>query len=558
MPILTVKKERFWRLLGKRLNDEELVSLLHDLALDVEEVSEEYFRVEYNPNRPDYSSPIGLARAAKGLLGLEVGAPRYELQPSKTYIDVDPRLKDVRPYVVSAIVRGIELDADQLEEVIAMQEDLHWILGRDRRKVAIGLHNLDAVKPPFHYIAARGDEVKFTPLGYWREMTLEEILERHEKGIQYAHIIKGKPYYPLIVDSRYEVLSFPPIINSTLTELSEETKNLFIEITGTDLDSMNKTLNILTTAFSDMGGRVERVEVRYDGERVETPNYDVRAWRIRPDYVNEVLGLNLKPNEIVKALKAMRHDVEVMDEVLVVHPPPYRADIMHPIDLVEDVAMGLRYSSLKPKQPETLTYGRLHVDTVLEEVVREVMIGMGYTEVMNFTLTNEEEEYGRMGVEPHPHVKILNPVSAEYTILRTWILPSLMKNLSYNRGSLYPQRIFEVGDVIYPAEDVPEKAVRRLRLGAVSSHKDSSYTEIKSVLEELLRNLMIEGYELEPYDLMPFIEGRAAEIFWRGRSLGFMGELHPEILTKWGLTMPTAALEIDLTTIQEVRFKQEN
>ena len=558
MPILTVKKERFWRLLGKRLNDEELVSLLHDLALDVEEVSEEYFRVEYAPNRPDYSSPIGLARAAKGLLGLEVGAPRYELQPSKTYIDVDPRLKDVRPYVVSAIVWGVKLDADQLEEIIAMQEDLHWILGRDRRKVAIGLHNLDAVKPPFHYIAARGDEVKFTPLGYWREMTLEEILERHEKGIQYAHIIKGKPYYPLIVDSRYEVLSFPPIINSTLTELSEETENIFIEITGTDLDSMNKTLNILTTAFSDMGGVVERVEVRYDGERVETPNYDVRAWRIRPDYVNEVLGLNLKPNEIMKALKAMRHDVEVMDEDLVVHPPPYRADIMHPIDLVEDVAMGLRYSSLKPKQPETLTYGRLHVDTVLEEVIREVMIGMGYTEVMNFTLTNEEEEYKRMGVKPHPHVKILNPVSAEYTILRTWILPSLMKNLSYNRGSLYPQRIFEVGDVIYPAKDVPEKAVRRLRLGAVSSHKDSSYTEIKSVLEELLRNLMIEGYELKPYDLMPFIEGRAAEIFWKGRSLGFMGELHPEILTKWGLTMPTAALEIDLTTIQEVRFKREN
>ena len=278
MPILTVKKERFWRLLGKRLNDEQLVSLLHDLALDVEEVSEEYFRVEYAPNRPDYSSPIGLARAAKGLLGLEVGAPRYELQPSKTYIDVDPRLKDVRPYVVSAIVRGIRLDADQLEEIIAMQEDLHWILGRDRRKVAIGLHSLDAVKPPFHYVAARGDEVKFTPLGYWREMTLEEILERHEKGIQYSHIVKGKPYYPLIVDSRYEVLSFPPIINSTLTELSEETENLFIEITGTDLDSMNKTLNILTTAFSDMGGRVERVEVRYDGERMETPNYDVRAW----------------------------------------------------------------------------------------------------------------------------------------------------------------------------------------------------------------------------------------------------------------------------------------
>ncbi|RLF97770.1 MAG: phenylalanine--tRNA ligase subunit beta, partial [Thaumarchaeota archaeon] len=232
MPILTVKKERFWTLLGERLDDEELVNLLHDLALDVEEVSKEYFRVEYAPNRPDYSSPIGLARAAKGLLELEVGAPHYELQPSRTYIDVDPRLRNIRPYVVSAIIRGIKLDVDQLEEIITMQEDLHWILGRDRKKVAIGLHDLDAVKPPFHYIAVKGREARFTPLGYWREMTLEEILEKHEKGVQYAHIVKGKPYYPLIVDSRYEVLSFPPIINSTLTELSEETKNIFIEITG--------------------------------------------------------------------------------------------------------------------------------------------------------------------------------------------------------------------------------------------------------------------------------------------------------------------------------------
>lgn len=558
MPILTVKKERFWKLLGKKLDDEELMNLLHDLALDVEEISDEYFKVEYTPNRPDYSSPIGLARAARGLLELEVGAPRYELQSSKTYIDVDPRLKSVRPYVVSAIVRDIELDADQLEEIIAMQEDLHWILGRDRRKVAIGLHNLDAVKPPFHYIAAKGDKVKFTPLGYWREMTLDEILEKHEKGVQYAHIIKGKPYYPLIVDSRYEVLSFPPIINSTLTELSEETRNIFIDITGTDLDSMNKTLNILTTAFSDMGGKVERVEIRYDNMKMETPNYDVMTWKVQLSYVNEVLGLDLKVEDAVKALMMMRHDAEAMGETLIIHSPPYRADIMHPIDLVEDVAIGLRYGSLKPKQPETLTYGRLHSDTILEEIVREVMIGLGYTEVMNFTLTNEREEYEKMGIEPHPHVKILNPVSAEYSILRTWILPSLMKNLSYNRGSLYPQRIFEVGDVVYPAEDMPEKAVRRLRIGAASSHKDSSYSEIKSVVKEILRNLMIDEYELKPYDLMPFIAGRAAEIFWRGRSLGFMGEIHPEILTEWNLTMPTAALEIDLTTIQEIKHERKN
>ena len=551
MPVLTIRKERFWNLLGRELEDDELSNLLQDLGLDVEELADEYFRVEYNPNRPDFSSPVGIARAARGLLGMELGSPRYDLKPARTYMEVDPRLKDVRPYVAAAIVRNLRLGVEELEELINMQEDLHWIIGRDRRKVAIGLHDFDAVKPPFKYVAARGSEYKFIPLGGYSPMTLDEILEKHEKGLKYAHILSGKPYYPLIVDSLNRVLSFPPIINSRLTELSEKTTSIFIDVTGTDFNAVMDAINILTTTLIDMGGVAERVRIRYPDRSISTPDYRTRKWRLRKDNVNEVLGLNLSTRDIARALRKMRYDVKLKKDLIEVSPPPYRTDIMHEVDLIEDVAIGVGYGNLEPTQPDVLVYGSLHPDTIWEEELRELMIGLGFTEVMNFTLTNVEDEYLKMKVAPHPHIKLKNPVSAEYSILRTWILPSLMKNLSVNVKRLYPQKLFEIGDVVRPDEERPEKAVRTLRLAAVSSHSNASYSEMKSVIEEALKNLELSGWSLKPYDSMPFIEGRAAEITWRGGSIGFFGEIHPEVLTEWNVMMPTAAMELDLSQIIE-------
>ncbi|MCD6536266.1 MAG: phenylalanine--tRNA ligase subunit beta, partial [Thaumarchaeota archaeon] len=497
-----------------------------------------------------YSSPVGIARDAKGLLEIELRPPKYRLLPARTYIDVDPRLKRVRPYVAAAIVKNLKIGPDEFEELIAMQEDLHWIMGRDRRKVAIGLHDFDAVKPPFHYVAAKGDEYRFTPLGGNYPMTLDEILEKHEKGIQYGHIVKGKPYYPLIIDSENRVLSFPPIINARLTEITEKTRNLFIDVTGTDLNAVLKTMNILTTTFADMGGKVERVKVKYGDKTITTPDYKAKKWSVKLDDVSAVLGMKLTVREAAKALRRMRYLVKVSGRRMTVEPPPYRVDLMHEIDLIEDVAIGLRYEKLEPKQPEVLTYGKLHSDTVLEELAREVMIGLGFTEVMNFTLTNPRDEYERMCVKPHPHITLRNPASSEYTMIRTWLVPSLMKTLSANVKSIYPQRIFEIGDVIHLSEEKPEKTIRKLKLAAASCHTDASYTEMKSIVEELLKNFTVNDWNLREYNSKPFLEGRAAEIVLENLSIGFFGEIHPEVLEEWDLTMPTAALEIDLTAIK--------
>lgn len=556
MPILTIRKERFWELIGRSLLDSELSNLLHNLGMDVEEISPDSFRVEYNPNRPDYSSPTGIARAAQGLLGVKLGLPRYSLSPAKTYVKVDPKVRDVRPYIVGAIVRGLKLDSQKIEELIAMQEDLHWILGRDRKKVAIGLHDLDALKPPFRYIAAKGDEYAFIPLGSWRKMTLNEILTKHEKGLKYGHLVKDKPRYPLILDSRGEVLSFPPIINSVLTELSPKTKNIFIDITGLDLDALHKTLNIITTTLHDMGGRIEQVRIIYPDRVLVTPNYKTRRWKIKIEYVNSLLGLNLSSLEISKALKKMRHGVKIDRKTIIVTPPPYRVDIIHPVDFVEDVAMGIGYDLLVPKQPQVLKYGKYHLVTKIEEIVREIMIGLGYIEVMNFTLTNIVDEFEKMMVEQTPHVKLLNPVSSDYTILRTWILPSLMKTLSLNKGSTYPQKIFEIGDVIEPDPTLPEKAVRKMRLGCISCHADASYSEIKSICEEILKNLSIQEWRFEPYDNPPFLEGRAAKTIVNSKEIGVIGEIHPQVLENWEITLPAAALELYIHEIIPIIQKE--
>jgi len=216
MPAITLKTSRLSALLGREIKTAELVEAIRELGLAVEEVGEDYVKAEYNPNRPDFSSVVGVARALQGILGLKTGMPRYRVYDSGVKLIVDPKVSEVRPFVVSAIVKNLELSGEVIEEIIAMQEDLHWIIGRDRRKVAIGLHDYSKVKPPVYYRAIPPDSISFVPLGETRKMTPIEILKETSTGVKYGAILEGKRYFPFITDSSGEVLSFPPIINSQI------------------------------------------------------------------------------------------------------------------------------------------------------------------------------------------------------------------------------------------------------------------------------------------------------------------------------------------------------
>jgi phenylalanyl-tRNA synthetase beta chain len=526
--------------------------------LDLEDVNkeEQKIKIEYNPNRPDFSSPEGIARALQGYYDVKLGVPKFDIKQSEVVLNVDPSVKKVRPYIVCGIIRNIDLDEEEVATLMNIQEHLHWAVGRDRKKVAIGVHDLDNVKPPYRYTAVKPDSVSFTPLhGDGYPMNLEEILLLHEKGIEYASILEGKEVYPIIFDDNNEVLSFPPIINGVLTTVTDETKNLFLDLTGTDLNSVNLALNILSTTLSDMGATIESIKVIYEGEKeIVTPNLDSTKWEVEIDYVNSYLGLKLTPSEMIKCFHKVRLDAKESKKKghLDVLIPAFRGDIMHPVDLTEEVAIGFGYFNI-PKTIREGCIGEYHPIQIFSNKVRKIMIGAGYLEVLNFILTSSEKQYTYMkqNFDDSSLIRIANPVSKEYNTTRTSILPNLMETIRFNRSEEKPIRIFEVGDVVLLASGEETGAKREIHLSAVSYHEDADFTEIRSTLDFIMTALgLYEEYEIKVGSNPTYIEGRYGDVYLNGVKVGEIGEINPEVLLNFKLEFPVAGLELNLNNFQ--------
>ena len=550
MPVITLNVERFSRFMNKKVTVKDLVGWLPWIGFDVEETGEDYVKVEYNPNRIDYCSYAGVARALKGFLEIETGLPKYTAEEPKTTLIIDKAVAEVRPYMLASVVRNMKLDEEAVVELMEMQEDLHWGLGRDRKKVSIGIHNLDVVKPPFTYTAVEPESVRFVPLGKPEEMNLREILEKHEKGMVYRHLIDWAPRYPLLIDSQKNVLSMPPIINGELTRVSAETQNLFLDVTGINFEAVEKSLNILVAALADMGGKIEKVNIKTIEGTIVSPNLVPEKMSLRVEYANKLLGLKLSEREAIKCLQKCRLDAQRANNgVLEVLVPPYRVDVLHEVDLVEEVAIGYGYYRLKPTIPAAVTVGEPHPAHVLANVARQIMIGLGFLEMMNFTLTNERVHYQMMRMKEQKPVKLANPVSAEYSIMRQWLLPGLMKNLAENKHESFPQRLFEVSDVTKINAKMETMCERRLHLAAVSSHATANFTEMKSFTDAFLINMGLKNWQIKEAKHPSFLEGRTATIHIKGKRLGILGEVHPEVLNNFEIENPTAAFEIDLETL---------
>ena len=547
MPVITLDRDRFCSFVGKLLSVEEMAERLPWLGVYIEESGPDYVKIEFNPNRVDFCSYAGVARAFRGLMEWETGLPKYTVQEGEILLNIDPSVSEVRPYMLGAVVRGMRLDDESVRELMEMQEDLHWGVGRDRKKASIGVHNLDSVRPPFTYTTADPDAVGFVPLDRTEEMSLREILEKHEKGVAYRHLLDRASRYPLLIDSWKRVLSMPPIINGELTRVDSHTRNLFIDVTGTDYNAVVRSLNVLVTALADMGGSIESIRVKYPDRSVVSPNLKPQKMKLRVNYANRLLGLRLSEAGIIRSLRRCRLDAErVSKGVLEVSVPAYRIDILHEVDLVEEVAIGYGYYRLKPTKPAAVTTGKQHRTSEMAKNARQIMIGLGFTEAMNFILTNEATHYEKMRRRVGRAVRIANPISAEYSIAREDLLPSLMTNLMENRHESYPQRIFEVSDVIKIKEEAETCSERRLHVAAVSSHPTANFTEIKSYLEALLANLGLTEWKVRATRHPSFLQGRVAAIYVKRRKIGVVGEIHPEVLNNFELENPTGAFEIDL------------
>ena len=555
MPTLDLKIERLERLVGQKLDIKELEYDLQWISLDLEDLNkeEQTIKVEYNPNRPDFSSPEGITRALKGYYEVELGLPSYSILPGEIEMNVDPSVNRVRPYIVCGVIRDINLDEDEVATLMNIQEQLHWAVGRDRKKVAIGVHDLDKIIPPYRYLAVKPDSISFIPLhGDGYPMNLEEILLLHEKGIEYAHILEGKEVYPVLLDSKDEVISFPPIINGVLTTVTDDTKNLFLDLTGTDYKAINLALNILSTMLADTGAKIENVKVNYQGDmgQIITPNLDPTKWEVNIDYVNDYIGLNLSDNEMIKCFRKVRMDAKKSKKkrYLDIWVPAFRGDIIHPVDFTEECAIGYGYFNL-PLTIREGCIGEYHPIESFANKIRTIMIGAGYLEVLNFILTNSDKnfDYMKKKYKKSDILQIANPVSKEFDTTRTAILPKLMETLLFNRSEEKPIRIFEVGDIILLKPKEETGAIRELHLSAVSYHENADFTEIRSTLDFIMISLgCFDEFEIKPGKNATYINGRYGEIYLKGIKIGEIGELHPEVLLNFKLEFPAAALELNL------------
>ena len=532
MPVITLYYDDIEELSG--LDKGTVIKKIPMMGCDIERIEEDHVDIEFFPNRPDLYSPEGVARAIRGFLEIETGSRDFNVTSSGIAITTDTDLANIRPYLACAVVRGMKFNSRSIESLMALQESLHWAVGRNRKKVSIGVHDLAKIKPPFRYIAQDPD-FRFTPLDLTEPMTMREILIRHPKGIKFAYILEKFEKYPLILDSDDNVLSFPPIINCELTRVTEDTTDLFIEVTGLD-PAVHVALNIVAASLAERGGKIESVLI--DGT-TRTPGLTPKIMKLKNSEVSGHLGFSLSDDEIVKCLQKMRYGARATKNCIEVSVPAYRSDILHTCDLIEDIAIGYGFDKIEPELPMTLTTGNAHPISKLKDSVREILVGLGYFEAMPFTLTNERVQFDSMRRKKAEGIThILYPISEDHTIVRPAILPNLLEILSINKHRELPQRIFEVGEVVLDCRT-------QQKFGAVAIHPQANFTEVQAAVDAVMRERRM-GYEVVQSNDPAFLEGRRADIMHNGVKVGVFGEIHPEVISNFGLEHPIIGFEMGL------------
>ena len=537
MPVVTFDYNDFISLLGHKISKDELIERLPMIGADLDKVEDDEISIEFFPDRPDLASVEGIARASRAFFEFETGIRIYNTKKSDIVINVDSSVKKVRPYVVTALVKNVTMTDELIASLMELQEKLHGGIGRNRKKVAIGVHNFEPVDPPFTYKAVDPDSVEFVPLNKVESMTLTEILEKHEKGVDYAHILEGFDKHPLIIDANNNVLSYPPIINGSLTEVTPFTTDLFIDVTGTDKKAINFVINIVATSLAERGGQIFKTTVIDNNKSYVTPNLTPFKRKLSVSYVNRILGTKLKGKDITICLKKMGYNAVAIKSEVNVEIPAWRADILHEIDLAEDVAVGFGFDKFETEFPKELTFGKTLPKYNLYRGLRNIMIGLGFNEVTTFTISNEQDEFTKMGNKSSDRVEIANPIGEEYSCLRVGLIPSLLKILSENRHHPLPQQIFELGIVI------DNNYKNQYNLAFVKIDAKANFTECKSLVDAIMRDSGTK-FEISSNNNPAFVNGRSASIMIKNREIGVFGELHPKTISNFQLEYPIIAFEV--------------
>ena len=540
MPVIELSYSRLQKLIGK-VTKKQISDSLPFLGLDIESENKDLVRIEYSPNRPDYSTDFGIALGLQGLLGIKTGAIKLNVKKSNKYkISVKPEVSKIRPFVTGVVAKNGKIDDKTIKQFMTMQEDLHFGIGRKRKKSSIGIHDLDKISFPLVYTTTDRNH-KFTPLSSEKDLSISEILETTDVGKDYGKILGNSTKVPLILDANQQTVSFPPIINAAITTVTTKTKNLFVEVTGINKEDSEDMLSVVATILQKAGFTLETVQI--SGAKNSSPKFEQKKIKINPTLINQILGLNINTSKIISSLKKSRLDATIKGKDIVCSIPAYRFDIFGPMDLVEETALGYGIQNLTPTMAPPQTLGQINSVSSQIKLLSQTMVGLGYLESLNSSLTSKRVLYDMTNRDTTKIISVLDSKSQEHTILRDTVLPGLIENLSRNIHESYPQKMFETGTVFTLDNPISEKT----NLSSISAHKDANFTEIKSILQSALKTGFGIQIDTKTTSHPSFEEGRCANIIVNKKSVGIIGEINSKIIENYKIRVPVVGFEISLS-----------
>jgi phenylalanyl-tRNA synthetase beta chain len=592
--VIGISVKQLNNLLGKELSPESLSETLEQLGCDLEGIAEvacyecprcntlmdkwedeeppkkctncghqaenltvvghdQVIRLDLLPARPDLFDAGGLTRAIKGYLEIETGLPEYKVEKSDITVSVDSKLKlkeSYRPFIGCAVVTMPKVDSILLRTLMKLQENLHWGIGRDRKLCSIGIYDLSTIAQPIRYTTVAPEAISFCALGQpGIHSTPAQILKEHPKGKSYAHLLEGLKAYPLLIDSKEQVLSMPPIINSDETRLKIGSTGLFIDVTGITPGDVKKSLSTLVSSLLEMGGKAQSVKISSEEKEYVSPDLSPGKIAIHSDMACKWLGLDMKTKDIFQYLARMRLGVSGKSPHYKVSYPAYRTDIKHEVDIFEDLAIAYGYHHIVPKLIPTLTVAEEREEEKISCQARDVMLGLGFDEAFSLMLTTHETHFHKLRLSPSTdYVLLLNSKSVDHNMMRKHLMTGLLESLAQNRLKSVPQKFFEIGNVVLINEESQTGTIEERRLAYVILSPSTGYAEARSILDAILREIGRKG-EYKKLSHPSFIEGRCAEVALPNHLSAYLGEIHPEVLQNFGLSYPVTFAEVTLARL---------
>jgi phenylalanyl-tRNA synthetase beta chain len=516
------------------------------MGTDIDTCDENTLDIEIFPDRPDLLSPETLFHGMMPFLHDSPPNPRLAVRPGTVSMKVSPELSSIRPVILGAIVRGLNIDEDIIKRLMDHQEKLHFALGRGRKRASIGVHDLATISPPFRVEAVERTH-SFTPLAMEDDMTIDEILSEHPKGVDYAHLLQGMDKVPIILDSNDSVLSFPPIINGDHTTVTTNTRDIFIDVTGVDIRACESSLMLICLQLSVLGGTIESVRVTGCDGKEWILNGSPINHQVERNLVEGILGNSFTDDQIEDAIRRMGGVYNGdTSGILSIAMPRWRFDILHPIDLVEEIAIGHGYDDLAHDVPKAPLTAIPRSDGHLRRRVREALQGLGLIQIQSLTLSNDSDQFELMRWKPDGAItRMTNPITTEHTILRQNILPGLLRLLAANRHHDLPQGVYELGTVVIEHKN-------RDRFAFLIAERSGGFASLRGRIQGLMRDIGCTDWSLETSETGPWLNGRSANILVNGLVVGQCGEIDPRVSESFDLRVPMSGAQFDMTALSSV------